>query len=409
MDLPIRPIAEDEFPAYCRAIEAAFGNQASDEEIAGWKSVTEFDRTLAAVEDGSIVATAGAFTLHVSVPGGLTVPAAGVTAVGVRPSHRRRGLLRALMERQLDDVANGPEPLAILTASESLIYGRFGYGVATSRASLAIDPRRSAFATPFEDPGRIRMVEPPEARTIVPAIHDRARVNQPGDIDRSDAIWDLMIADAPWSRDGEEPLFWAVHYSPTGEADGFVSYRVKRSWPEGLPDSEVRVTDLVGVDAQAEASLWRYVLDLDLAGQVIAESRPVDEALRWRLADPRRLRQRFVTDHLWARLLDIPAALTARRYRAESELIIEVRDPLRPAVDGRYLLRGGPDGAECARTTLTADLSLGVGELSSAYLGDARLSVLARAGRVVEHRDGALSRADRLFRSDLVPFSHTSF
>jgi predicted acetyltransferase len=255
----------------------------------------------------------------------------------------------------------------------------------------------------------MRMVEPAEARTIAPAIHDRARVNQPGDIDRSGAIWDFMIADAAWSRSGAEPLFWAVHYSPTGDADGFVSYRVKRSWPEGLPDSEVRVTDLIAVDAQAEASLWRYVLDLDLAGQVIAESRPVDEALRWRLADPRRLRQRFVTDHLWARLLDIPAALAARRYHVESEVVIDVRDPLRPAIDGRYLLRGGPDGAECVRTTLTADLTLGVGELSSAYLGDARLSVLARAGRVVEHRDGALSRADRLFKSDLVPFSHTSF
>lgn len=409
MDLQIRPIGEDEFPAFCRTLESAFGNQAGEGEVAGWQSVTELERTLATFEDGSIVATAGAFTLQVSVPGGRSVPAAGVTAVGVRPSHRRRGLLRALMERQLDDIARGPEPLAILTASESIIYGRFGYGVATWQASLAIDPRRSAFAQPLDDAGRMKMVEPAEARAVAPSIHDRARVNQPGDINRSDAVWDLTTSDPEWSRPGEQPLFWAVHYSPVGEADGFVSYRVKRAWPEGLPGSEVRIDDLIGADADVEASLWRYILDLDLAGAVIAISRPLDEPTRWRLADPRRLRQRSVTDHTWVRLLDVPAALAARCYAVDDEIVLEVRDAFRPATDGRYLLRGGPDGGECERTAASADVTLGVAELGTAYLGDARLSVLARAGRVLEHRQGAIGRLDRMFRSDVVPFCHTGF
>jgi predicted acetyltransferase len=409
MDLQIRPIVEEEFPAFARTLEAAFGNQAGDGEVAGWQGVTEMDRTLATIEDGSIVATAGAFTLHVTVPGERTVPAAGVTAVGVRPSHRRRGLLRALMERQLDDIARGGEALAILTASESIIYGRFGYGAATSHASLAIDPRRSDFAQPREEHGRMRMVEAADARAIAPSIHDRARINQPGDISRSGAVWDLTTGDPEWARPGEQELFWAVHYSPTGDADGVVSYRVKRAWPEGLPGSEVRIDDLIGVDAEVEASLWRYVLDLDLAGLVIALSRPVDEAFRWRLADPRRLRLRHVTDHVWVRLLDVPTALAARHYAVDGEVVVDVRDPFRPATDGRYLLRGGPDGAECARTARPADVTLGVAELGTAYLGDARLSVLARAGRVLEHRDGTVGRLDRMFRSDVVPFCHTDF
>src|SRR5258708_6335608 len=159
------------------------------------------------------------------------------------------------MERKLEDIARGPEPVAILNASESIIYGRFGYGVATSHASLAIDPRRADFAQPLEDPRRMRLVEPAQAPALAPAIHERTRLNQPGDINRSDAVWDLTIADPAWARPGENPLFWAVHESPTGEADGVVSYRVKRAWPEGLPSSEVRIDDLIAVDASVEAML----------------------------------------------------------------------------------------------------------------------------------------------------------
>jgi predicted acetyltransferase len=409
VDLEIRPVSEQEFPAFSRSVEAAFGHHADDDEVADQRSLTELERTLAAFEDGRIVATAAAISFELSLPGAVTIPAAGVTAVGVRPSHHRRGLLRTLMEQQLDDVADRHEAVAILTASESIIYGRFGYGVATSQVSLAIDPRYGGFVQPLPDAGRMQVLEPEEVIPDIPAIHDRARLAQPGDIDRNGRWWDLAVRDPEWSHKGLGQLFWAMHRSPAGECDGYVSYRVKPRWAEGLPDWEIQVNDLVGLDAIAEAALWRFVLDLDLASRVVAPSRPVDEALRWRLADPRRLRVTSMVDHLWVRLLDIPSALAARRYGREIELVLEVGDGFRPSVGGRFLLCTGRDGAVCEPTARPADLSLGAAELGAVYLGHPRLTMLGRAGRAVEHTPGALHMADQLFASDTVPFCRTGF
>jgi len=409
MDVEIRPISEDESPAYARAVEAPFGHQPSDAEVEAWRPMTELARTLAAFEGDEIVATAGAYTFELTTPGGIIMPAAGVSAVGVRPSHRRRGLLRQLMERQLDDVGRGEEAVAILTASESIIYGRFGYGAATFHASVTVDPRHAAFAHPLVDDGRMRALEPSQARRVAPAVHDQARRQQAGDISRSEAWWDMAVEDAEWGRPGEPPLFWAAHESPTGDADGYVAYRVDRRWPEGIPEAVVHVRELIATNAGAEAALWRYLFEHDLVGRVVAHSRPTDESVRWRLADPRRLRYSAINDHLWVRIVDIPAALSARRYAVDGELVFDISDPFRPSNEGRYLLRGGPDGAECAHTNATADIRLGVGELGSAYLGEARLSTLARAGRAVEQRVGSLARADRMFRGDVLPFCRTGF
>jgi predicted acetyltransferase len=409
MDVEIRPVAEEEFAEFSRTVESAFGNQATEEETAGWRSVTELDRTLAVFDHDQIVATAAAFSFDLTLPGQVTIPAAGVTAVGVRPSHRRRGLLRSLMDRQLDDAADRGEPLAILTASESIIYGRFGYGVATSQASVTIDPRRSEFAAPLDDPGHIEMLEPGDARRTVPPIHDRARLLQAGDIARSSEWWDLTIADPDWAHPGQTRQFWAQHVSGTGQPDGYLAYRVKRSWRHGLPDSEIEVHFLVGLDAAAELALWRFALDLDLTGRVVAYSRPLDEPLRWRLADPRRLRTISMLDHVWARLLDIPKALGARTYGLDEQIVLDIRDPFRPETAGRYLLQTSPEGADCTRTNNPADISLGIAELGTAYLGQPRFAVLAGAGRATEHTPGALRRADRLFSGGTVPFCRSDF
>jgi predicted acetyltransferase len=409
VDVTIRSVSDEEFPAFCRSVETAFGHQATDEEVADWHSITEIDRTLAVFEDGRIVGTAAALSLELTLPGGVVVPAAGITAVGVRPSHRRRGLLRAMMDQQLDDVARGHEALAILTASESVIYGRFGYGVAAMDTTIEIDPRSSRFAQTFDDPGRIDLIEPHEIDAVIPAIHDRARRSQPGDINRTSAWWDLTIRDPEWARTGLSKRFWAVHRGASGEADGYLAYRVKQAWREGLPDSEIQLDELVALDDTTDAALWRFVLDLDLASRITASSRPLDEALRWRLADPRRLRVTAVMDQIWARLLDVPAALSARRYAIDAELVFEVRDGFRPGVDGRYALRGGPDGAECERTSRPPDLTVGIAELSAAYFGQPRFSTFGRAARAEEHRAGALQRADVLFGGEVVPFSRTGF
>ncbi|GAC1517383.1 MAG: GNAT family N-acetyltransferase [Acidimicrobiales bacterium] len=405
----IRPVADDEFPAYTWTVQTAFGHHATEAETAGWRSITEIDRTLCVAEDGQIVATAGAFTFALSTPGGMSTPAAGVTAVGVLPTHRRRGLLRSLMARQLDDVVRAGEALAILTASESIIYGRFGYGVATSHASLAIDPRRSAYATPLEDAGRMEVLDDDSAARTVPSIHDRARRDQPGDVARSDAWWALQMSDPEWLRPGRPQKFWGLHRSASGEPDGYVSYRVAASWQDRLPGAEVEVLSLVGLDAAAELALWRFVLDLDLAGRVVAPSRPTDEFVRWRLADPRQLRVTAWSDHVWARMVDVPQALTARGYDEEDEIVMEVRDGFRPQSGGTFLLRTALSGADCTRTTRAPDLSIDVADLSAAYLGGSRLALLAGGGRVAEHRAGALRRADRLFAGATVPFCRSGF
>ena len=405
----MRAVTEDEFGAYIRTVQTAFGNHPTEEETAGWRSISEVERTLATFDGDQIVATAGAFTFELSTPGRLTVRAAGVTEVGVLPTHRRQGLLTALMRRQLDDIAEAGEPVAILTASESAIYGRFGYGAATFHRSVRIDPQRARFTEPLEDPGRVEVLDPVAAIKVIPAIHGRARLEQPGDIGRSDPWWALNVTDPPWFRRGAPEKFWAVHVSGAGEPDGYVAYRVSPSWQHGIPRAEVDVAALVGLDAAVELALWRYVLDLDLAGAVIARSRPLDEPLAARLADPRQLTTTSVTDQVWVRLLDIPEALGARSYVGEGEIVLEVSDTFRAASAGRFVVRTTGDQAECTTTDQSPDISLGVAELGSVYLGSPRLAILAGAGRVVEHTPGALHRADRLFGAPAIPFCRSAF
>lgn len=405
----MRAVTDDEFGAYIRTVQTAFGNHPTEDETAGWRSISEVERTLATFDGDRIVATAGAFTFELSTPGRGIVRAAGVTEVGVLPTHRRQGLLTALMGRQLDDIAAAGEPVAILTASESVIYGRFGYGAATFHRSVRIDPQRAAFSEPLDDAGHVEVLHPAEAIKVVPGIHGRARREQPGDIGRSEPWWTLNLTDPAWLRRGAPEKFWAVHVSAAGEADGYVAYRVSPSWPHGIPGAEVDVAALVGLDASVELTLWRYVLDLDLAGGVVARSRPLDEPLSGRLADPRQLTTTSVTDQVWVRLLDIPEALGARSYGGEGEIVFEVADTFRAASAGRFVLRTTGDEAECARTDQKPDISLGVAELGSAYLGHARLAILAGAGRVVEHTPGALHRADRLLVGPAIPFCRSAF
>lgn len=405
----MRAVTEDEFGAYIRTVQTAFGNHPTEDETAGWRSISEVERTLAAFDGDRVVATAGAFTFQLSTPGRRTVRAAGVTEVGVLPSHRRQGLLTGLMSRQLEDIAEAGEPVAILTASESVIYGRFGYGAATFHRSVRIDPRRSRFTGPLEDAGHIEVLDPAEAIRAAPRIHEKARVDQPGDIGRSEAWWTLTVTDPVWLRRGAPQKFWAVHISPAGEPDGYVAYRVSPGWQHGIPGAEIDVAALVGLHPTVELALWRYVLDLDLAGTVIARSRPLDEPLSGRLADPRQLTTTSVTDQVWVRLLDIPEALCARSYGGEGEIVLEVSDTFRAASAGRFVLRTTGGHAECARTDTEPDISLGVAELSSIYLGHPRLAILAGAGRVVEHTPGALHRADRLFAGPAIPFCRSGF
>lgn len=409
MDIEIRPAQKDELPRFNQAVALAFGGRMDEEESVSWAESTEADRTLMALDGTEIVATAAAASFQLTLPGAALVPAAGVAAVGVRPTHRRRGLLSLLMERQLDDVAERGEAVAILTASESVIYRRFGYGAATFQTGVAVETQRSAFHPPLDDPGSVHLITNDEALSTLPDIHDRARRLQSGDITRPRQWWQRACGDPSWVRSGRGPAFFALHRAPDGHADGWAIYRIKSRWNDALANHVVEVEDLAGITPEAELALWRYLLDIDLVGEVRSWTRPTDEPIRHRLADPRRFRTNTVRDDLWVRLVDIPAALSSRRYLTDAELVIEVTDSFRPQSAGRYLLSAGTDGAECKPTRKQPDLSMDVAVLGSAYLGNPRFTLQSAAGLVEEHRFGALAAADIAFRSADIPFCRTGF
>jgi predicted acetyltransferase len=411
VDLDLRPIRDDEYPAWSRTIERAFGAQPSNQEVEDWRLVFERDRSLAVFDGADMVATTGAVSFDLTLPGGTTTPVAGVTAVAVRATHRRRGLLRALMERQLDDVAARGEAVAVLTASESVIYGRFGYGLASTNAWCRIDTAGTELTRRPEPGGRLRQVEADEAAREVPGVYERARTRHPGALSRSPRYWQRWFLDREYSRpSGASARFYVLHHDVGGTPDGYLAYRANEGdWGHGLADGTVTVEELDATDDEVEAALWQYVLEIDLVRHVKADARPVDEPLRWRLADPRRLATTALYDHLWVRVLDVPAALSARRYAAPARLVVEVHDPFRPSGEGRFVVEGGPDGASCRPTGDDADLALGVTELGALYLGGASATTLARAGRVEERTAGALRVADGFFSSTPAPWCCTPF
>jgi predicted acetyltransferase len=397
VDVELRPITEDEYPAFARAIGGVFGHVVTDDEIPQWRSIVKLDRTIAGFEGGEIACTASSFELDLTLPGGDAVPAAGITSVTVQPTHRRRGLLRRMMAHQLDDVAARGEHLAVLTASESLIYGRFGYGVASFKREWALPVPGADFVRPPTAGGRIRTLVADEARKVLPGIYEQAARRIPGAVSRDAAWWDKWFLDRPDLRRGASAGFFAVHEDDSGAIDGYAIWRRR--------DRVLIVHELHATDDEVEAALFRFLLDIDLVREVVGRRRPVDERLVWRLADPRRLQVTEEVDDLYVRLVDPGGALSARAYGTDGELVLALTDPFRPANDGRWRV----SGAGCERTTRDADLALGAPELGSIYLGGVKPSVLARAGRVEERRPGALLRADALFGWPAAPWLTNGF
>ncbi len=411
MTVEIRVPEPDEGPAFFQPVMTSFGvPEPTEAELEHERCLWEPERSLGVVEDGLWVAVTGAFTFELTVPGGAVVPAAGITMVGVLTTHRRRGLLRTLMERQLDDVAAAGEPVAVLTASESSIYGRFGYGLAASSCRLDLESVRTDLAHPSRAGGRCRLVRRDDALEPLTAAYEACRRLRPGAVTRSRAWWTRLLADPTSERGGASAMHWLVHEDGDGRPDGFCTYRVKEAWPDRVSDGVVFVHDLVGADGEVEAALWEHVLSVDLTNWVKAMNRPVDDPIRWRVADPRRVRTREVTDWLWARLLDVPAALSARSWAAPGTLVVEVVDDVRPASGGRFRIEAGEDGTGTCEDTGTAPhLTLTQTDLGALYLGGVAPSTLAAAGRIEVHDAGALARADALFATHPAPFCTTMF
>ena len=408
--LEIRPVTEDEFPAFVATDHVAFSMELKPERVESIRAIAELDRTLAAFDAGRIVGTAAAGSWELTVPGPAAVAAATITAVAVLPTHRRRGVLTALMARQLDDVAERGEPVAVLTASESIIYGRFGYGLASWAMGFAIDRHHAGVARPPEPGGRVVMLDRDEAPKRIPDLYDELRRREVGALSRPSGWWADYFSDPEDRREGASPRFYALHESSAGEADGFVAYRVKKHWTDdGVAAGDTQVYELYGSTPAVRASLWRFCVGVDLSSTLSCWNVPIDEPLRWMLADPRRFRVTGVSDWLWARLVDIPAALGGRRYASPGRLVLDVADTFKPHNTGRYEVVGGPDGAECRRTDAEPDLALGVAELGALYLGGVACTALARAGRIEERRPGALAAGDALFATAVAPWCSTEF
>ena len=398
----------EEQRAYSTVMRRAFGaSLPTDEELAASLEITEFDRTLAFFDGPEIVATAGIFSYDLTVPGGL-LPCGGVTRVSVLSTHRRRGLLTAMMRRQLDDLHERSEPLAALYASEAPIYGRFGYGLATYQASVEVQRAYAAFAKTAGANGRLSLVDVPTAVPAFARAWEQSRVDQPGML-RLDERWVRnQLADLELHREGASPQYRVLYQEDDARPSGFAIYRVKMDWDASGPNGTLRLEMLIAASAEAYAALWRYVLGVDLIARVTAEMRPVDEPLRFLLADSRQPRTR-IEDGLWLRLVDVAKALAGRRYAVDDRLVLGVRDQFCPWNAGQLELQGGPNGAEARSTTASPDLQLDVADLGALYLSGNRFRTLHRSGRVTELRPGAVARADAMFAIDRAPWSPSHF
>jgi predicted acetyltransferase len=392
----IRVAEPDERLDALRPIWHYFGSPAGpDEERAAGMAPLPDGRLHVATENGAIVAGAGAFEFEMTVPGG-PVRTAGVTVVGVLPTHRRRGIVRELMSAQLKDAHARGEPIAALWASEGGFYGRFGYGLASICADMEIPKAYTAFNRAVDWPGTTRLVSVDEALELFPQVYDRVAANTPGMIARTEEWWKTRrLADSEWWRAGGGEKTFAV-LEQAGAPEAYALYRLNFSYADGVPTGRTVVLEAMGVSPAATAAVWRYLLDIDWMAKVEAELLPIDHPLHLLFLEQNRMRFR-VGDGLWIRPVDVGAALAARSYAADGDLVLEVSDAFCPWNDGRYALDG-------SRTTAAPDLRLSVDALGCVYLGGFTFADLLRAGRVEEAKDGALARADALFRTDRKPW-----
>jgi predicted acetyltransferase len=371
-----------------------------------WKpmhKVIEPERSFGFQVDGRWISTCGAYTRTLTVPGG-SVPVAAVTIVTVQPSYRRRGLLTEMMTHQLHDIhERGDEPIALLWASESAIYGRFGYGQATPQVRLTGKTKTAGFRQEVDlGAGSVGEVEGDEAIPVIKRLHGSLLPDRVGALNRNDDWWDVRWHDPESERHGASAYRFALHYDHRGRPDGYVAFRVKTSW-ESDSGSEVIISELDALPGPARAALWRFILDLDLVRRFSTHGSPMDEPLRYLLHDLRSVNAEL-EDGTYARLVDVPGALEARRYLTDLDVIIGVQDPLFPDNNRSIRLEAGPDGAAVTRSRRRPDVTMSVRELSAIYLGGTPLVPLARAGLVTERTKGAVQATAAAFAWPQPPF-----
>ncbi|MEY2229195.1 MULTISPECIES: GNAT family N-acetyltransferase [Streptomyces] len=403
--MEIRSTTDEDLDVFVDTVHAAFGRFPETPIEGGglWWSALEMDRCLLALTaDGRPVGTAATHSFELTLPGETLVPAAGVTAVGVLPSHRRQGVLSTMMRHQLTELRARGEFLSVLLASEAPIYGRFGYGPATYTARLKVPRHQAALAVPRargvahapaagSDNGSVEVLRRAECGEILEEVYDRYRRAQPGALSRPHRWWALRAGQPPISP---APRYVAVHRDADGVADGYASYSIE--------SGTLMVDETITTDDAVFTALARFALGHDLVSQVVFRHVPPEHPLRWQLADFRAGEVSGDMDWLWVRLLDVPRALTARGWFTDGELVLDVEDPFL-GEHGRYLLTVQEGKADCIPTDRDPDLSLDMRDLGSIYLGGTAPSTLVRAGHIRAHHPSAVTLADALFRADRPP------
>lgn len=389
-DPTVRTATDDDWPAIELLENTGFGTVLHPDGVAAFRSLVPADGTVVACDGTTVIGVAFYLDLRLTVPGGAILPAAGISGVVVAPTHRRRGVLRAMYDELHRRIADSGYPIAVLTASEGGIYGRFGYGPATVDHQLSVDRRFAVLHADAPDPGGVRLVKPAVCGGDFAAVYDRWRATTPGALVRPQPLWDDLLADRLEDRVGGTALFALLH------PDGYALYRVHGAQPK-----TARVEELRAVTAAAHAALWRTLLGLDLIQDVVVGTYP-DDPLPYLLTDSRLARTTGRKDHMWLRMMDVPAVLQARRYGCELSVVLQVHDQFR-GDGGRFALTVRDGRASCARTETPADVELDLDVLGSLYLGAYRASAMARAGRLRCAADAAavVRRLDAAFVSDI--------
>jgi predicted acetyltransferase len=409
----IREITGDDLPGWDRALAYGFLRPHVEDGTELRRLTFTPGRSLGGYDAGRCVATFRSFDTELTVPGGATVLADAITAVTVSATHRRRGVLSAMMNRDLAAARERGNPVAILIAAEYNIYGRFGFGPATRGHGWNIDLLRAGGLRPgLTGPagGRIDFATMEELRKAGPELHDRWRRTQPGAIARPDAMWRHQTGESRMPGNEWKEPFAALHRDSGGTVTGLVVYRIDDVWDGSYPNCTLTVSDFMALDTETAVALWRFAFSVDWVRRVSVENIGVDDPLPLLLDDPRAATPHVANaDFTWLRVLDVEAAFGARTYGAPGRVVLDVADPAGHA-DGRWALETAADGTGRAiATTDEPDLALGVSQLGSLYLGGETVPRLAAASLVTELRPGAAAAADLLLRTPLTAWNPNGF
>ena len=384
------------------AINVAFAEDVPDGQWELEQNMLEPERALGVYDGDLVIGGGSAFSFRMTVPGGRKADVAGVTIVGVLPTHRRQGALRALMARQLADVREKGEPIAALWASEGSIYQRFGYGLAMVNGAFDLERDRATFRLPVEPVGHVELRDAESARPELKRIYDRYQARTPGFYERDDEWWNVILSDAEFRRNGMSKRHTAV-YVRDGEAVGYALYRIKGDWLPTGPANTLVVQELIARDPAAYQQLWRYIFGVDLMHNIRSRLGPIDHPLMLMLSEPRRMQLR-ASDGVWMRIVDVKAALEVRGYAADGSVVLDVSDSFMPDVAGRWRLTVSNGTGQAEPTTDAPDIQMDITDLAAVYMGSFRFASLGRSNRAVECTEGARATADEMFASTDAPW-----